>query len=217
MIDVTAIEFADGVAAQQRHRAFDLGPQQMQAALDARLAAGCQWKQVGATNAARRRPECQRLDDMRAPTDAAVADDFEAIVQRISDARNAIYRRRCRFQLAPPVIRQHDRRRARVCRPSAILYRLHTLDDQRTVPLRRQPFDILPGQRAIKLAVDVLDDTAVDFRAGLTAGDVDKFQVFANQGPIESARMACVTDGAAPLELWRGRHAIDNVPLAVAR
>ena len=120
---------------------------------DAFLAAGGQAEQVSTTDTAGVGAQRQRLYDMVTAPDTAVTDDLELVAQFIGDRGDAVDRGRRRLELPAAVIGQHDRGCAGIDRFARIADRLDALDDERPVPLAREPFDILPVDRAIELAV----------------------------------------------------------------
>ena len=146
MPDVTPAECTHRIATRERHRALHFRTQQQQCSFYAGLPAGRQRKQVAAPDTAGSRAQRQRLDDVVAAPDAAVADDFQAVAQGVSNCRDAVDGCRRRFQLTSAVIRQHDRARSRLRRLAAIFDRLHALDHERTGPAPREPLDVFPRQ-----------------------------------------------------------------------
>jgi len=80
----------DGRGADLLHDAQQLGPQQIQHALDARLAEGAKAPDVGPADANRGRAHAQCLADIGAATEAGIDQDRDAAVDGFDDLRERI-------------------------------------------------------------------------------------------------------------------------------
>src|SRR5262249_41360715 len=82
----------DGRGADLLHDTQQLGPQQLQHALHARLAERAEAPDIGASNADRGRAHAQRLADVGAAAEAGVDQDRDAAVDGFDDLRKRIDR-----------------------------------------------------------------------------------------------------------------------------
>ena len=90
--------------------------------------------QVWPSDHARRRSESQRLDDVAASPDAAVAHDVEIAANGFGRRLNQIDDGGGPVELAAAVIGQHDAVKAPVAGDHRVGHTLDTLDQHRTIP-----------------------------------------------------------------------------------
>src|SRR3546814_12365246 len=100
------------------------------------------------TNRAGVRAEGQRLHDMRAPADAAVADDLQVAAHGISDRRDLVDRRYCRFELPTAMIGNHHRIGTRFTCLPRIVRPQDALDRQWPAPPGADPLPAPPPPRS---------------------------------------------------------------------
>ena len=87
--------------------------------------------------------ERDRLHDVAAAPDAAVADDLDAVADRVGDRRDEVDDRGRGVELATAVVRERDRVDALVGRDPRVGDGLDALDDDRAVPDRAQPLGVV--------------------------------------------------------------------------
>src|SRR3546814_10852221 len=136
--------------------ALILLPQYLQRADDTPTPTRRQAKEIWATNRAGVRAEGQRLHDMRATADAAVADDLQVAAHGISDRRDLVDRRYCRFELPTAMIGNHHRNGTRFTCLQRIVRTQDALDRQWPAPAGGEPLHVLPRQSSVDLAVHLI-------------------------------------------------------------
>src|SRR5213075_941290 len=96
----------------------------------------------------------------------AVEDDLEAVSGSVDDLREHVERRRREIELAPAMIADHHGARADVRRPLRVLTGHDPFDRERAAPFVDHPLGILPGDAAVDLRVQELNDAAELLAAG---------------------------------------------------
>lgn len=107
-------QVAELAVAGQRHGPPHVRLEQRHDLVDPALPAGAQPVQERPPGHAGPRAERDRLDDVTAPADAAVADDLDPVPHRLGDRRHELEDGGRAVQLPPAVIGQRDRLDARV-------------------------------------------------------------------------------------------------------
>ena len=103
-----AAQVVDGRRAEERHRPAHVGVEQAEHVVDAPLTGRAQPVQVGPPGHHGPRAEGHRLHDVAAPPHAAVADDLDAVADRVGHRRDEVDGRGRAVELAAAVVGQRD-------------------------------------------------------------------------------------------------------------
>src|SRR3954447_12363209 len=147
--------------AEERHRPAYLLGEDLRGAGHTALTAGHQAVQVRPADKAGVRAESDRGDDVGTGHDAGVEIDLGVAAHRLADVGKDTQRRGSAVQLATAVVREDDRVCAGVDYAAGVLDGLDTFDDQRSVPDRAQPVEVVDGHRRVEQLVQQLGDGAV--------------------------------------------------------
>ena len=124
----------------------------------AALAGGTEPVEVGPADHARGRAEGDRLHDVAAAADAAVAVDLGPVTDHVADPSDQVEGGGRAVELSTPVVRERDRVDADLDRELRVLDGLHALEDDRAVPFLAEPLDVRPGQARVELPVEELGE-----------------------------------------------------------
>ena len=145
---------------EQRHVARELGLQDLQRLDDAGFAARAEAVEMRPARRAGARPERERFQNVRAAAHAAVEDHLEAVAGGVDDLLEHVERRRREVELPAAVVADHDGGRADVGRALRILAGHDALDREWAAPFLDHPLGVLPGDAAVDLRVQELNDAA---------------------------------------------------------
>src|SRR5262249_3079797 len=98
----------------------------------------------------------ERFEHVTAPRNAAIADDLDAIPDRIDDLGELVERRPPAIELTPAVVGDHDRARADVDGPARVLDRHHALETDRAAPFAANALGCAPVERLIEHGAEVI-------------------------------------------------------------
>src|SRR3546814_9045871 len=122
---IMGAEIRQGLGSHQFHAALHFGAEQGDRARDAILARGGERVEIEAAARAGLGADRKRLQHMGAACDAAVADHLDPVAHRIDDRGERVEGGDAAIELAPAVVRHHDRGRADVDRKSTRLKSSH--------------------------------------------------------------------------------------------
>jgi acetoacetyl-CoA synthetase len=140
-------QVGDRGAAQGEHRGVDAAAQDIEHVADACLAVRREPPQVGASDQHRAGSQRQCLDDIAAPADAAVEQDFDLVADGGGDRRQQPDAGRRAVEVVAAVGGDRERGNPGIDGPLGVVHAGDALEHEGLAPLLAQPREIVPGGR----------------------------------------------------------------------
>ena len=158
-------QIRQGLGPHQFHPALHLGAQQRDRAAHAVLARRGERVEIEAAARTGLRADRQRLQHMRAAGDAAVADHLDLVADRIDDLGQRVEGRAAAVELAPAMVRHHDRGGADLDRAPRILDRDDAFQAEGAVPLLADRLGAVPVEALVEHRGEIVGDRFGDARS----------------------------------------------------
>ena len=151
-----------------------------------------------------RRPESKRLDDVAATTNAAITDDVRARTHGRPDGGDLVHGRRRSVELPAAMVGDDQAGCTMVDRPFGVGRIQHPLDGDGPAPLARQPLEIAPGDGAVELMADIIEQAHWATRERVDpVADVGQIEFPAGQGRQRPTRVKRKRHEGIDRQLWR--------------